>query len=64
MAYRAYNNTSMLGLANTVWSLASVYVITASDAAAGSHSTKSHKFSAKCNGGVYPAACFTAPELI
>jgi len=52
-AHRAYNDSSMLDLAENVWDRVVKYVITASDAAAGSHSSRTVKFSGKCNGGVY-----------
>ena len=49
-AYHAYNETSMLGFANMVWSEASKYVISTNDAVSGSHHKKTGKFSGKCNG--------------
>ena len=49
-AYRAYNQSSMLELAKAVWDQSSQYVISASQAANGSHPSKSSHFSGTCNG--------------
>jgi hypothetical protein len=48
-AYRAYNDSSMLDIAEGVWESLSQYVISESDAAQGSHPSKNSSFSGTCN---------------
>lgn len=50
-AYRAYNDLSMLRLAEAAWSQGNQYVISASQAANGSHPLKTSHFFGACNGG-------------
>lgn len=63
-AYRAYNDSSVLDLAEKVWMQASEHVITADDAAAGSHPNKTVNFSATCSGGAYFTVHLVTLELI